>query len=176
MSANRTPNVHTHRPRHRRRLSTGHPNFAARHPKLQNHLDVHAARLNALGPSITGVLLAGGADYEVGDRGTISGGTFTQQATYQVTAVAAGVVTGVEILDGGEYTVNPGVGAATVATAGIGAGLTITTTLAADPTGITAQELLDAMATEPVGLVSSAGRQRNTRTGKDIADQGIPLT
>lgn len=41
-------NVHTHRIRHRRRLDTTHPNFAARHPKLQNHLDVALAEMNAI--------------------------------------------------------------------------------------------------------------------------------
>ena len=49
MSANRTPNVHTHRIRHRRRLSFAHPNFTARHRKLANHCDVAAAAMNAIG-------------------------------------------------------------------------------------------------------------------------------
>ena len=48
MSANRTTNVHHHRFRRRRRLSTAHPNFAARHPKLQNHLDLALAEMNAI--------------------------------------------------------------------------------------------------------------------------------
>lgn len=49
MSANKMLNVHHHRIRHRRRLDTTHPNFAARHPKLQNHLDVSLAEMNAIG-------------------------------------------------------------------------------------------------------------------------------
>lgn len=78
---------------------------------------------------VFGTLVAGGADYVVGDIGTITGGTFTEQAVYRVEAVSGGAVTQVGILDRGAYTVNPGVGAATVATTGIGTGLTITTTL-----------------------------------------------
>lgn len=48
MSANRTLNTHIHRIRRRRRLTPSHPNFAARHPKLQNHLDVALAEMNAI--------------------------------------------------------------------------------------------------------------------------------
>ncbi len=48
MSANRMPNVHTHRLRRRRRLSISHPNFAARHPKLENHLALASAEMNAI--------------------------------------------------------------------------------------------------------------------------------
>lgn len=82
-----------------------------------------------------GVLNAGGSNYAVGDVGTITGGTFTEQAVYRVEAVSAGVVTAVGILDRGEYTVNPGVGSATVATTGIGTGLTIDTSLGTVYTG-----------------------------------------
>lgn len=84
---------------------------------------------------LAGVLNAGGADYVVGDVGTITGGTFTEQATYRVEAVSGGAVTAVGILDSGDYTVNPGVGAATVATTGIGTGLTIDTSLGTVFTG-----------------------------------------
>lgn len=48
MSANRTLNTRTHRIRHRDRLTPSRPNFAARLPKLQNHLDVAAAEMNAI--------------------------------------------------------------------------------------------------------------------------------
>lgn len=84
---------------------------------------------------IYGVLNAGGADYVVGDIGTITGGTFTEQAVYRVEAVSGGAVTAVGILDRGAYTVNPGVAAATVATTGIGTGLTIDTSLGTVFTG-----------------------------------------
>jgi len=84
---------------------------------------------------LLGVLNAGGANYAIGDEGTVSGGTFTIQATYRVLAVLAGAVTSVAIVERGAYTVNPGVGSATVATTGIGTGLTIDTTLGAIFTG-----------------------------------------
>ncbi|MCK5550259.1 MAG: hypothetical protein KAI41_06980 [Hyphomicrobiaceae bacterium] len=82
-----------------------------------------------------GVLNVGGANYAIGDEGTVSGGTFTIQATYRVLAVLAGAVTSVAIVERGAYTVNPGVAAATVATTGIGTGLTIDTTLGTIFTG-----------------------------------------
>lgn len=54
MSANRTNNAHPHRIRHRRRLDVAHPNFAARHRKLNQYLTLEAARLNTVG-TIAGV-------------------------------------------------------------------------------------------------------------------------
>lgn len=48
MNANRMPNVHTHRIRHRRRLRAAHPNFAARHRKLANHTELALAEMNAI--------------------------------------------------------------------------------------------------------------------------------
>jgi hypothetical protein len=50
----------------------------------------------------------GGADYEVGDILTVVGGTRVRSATFRVTTVAAGVITGVQLVDpGDEYTVDP---------------------------------------------------------------------
>lgn len=64
MSANRTPNVHTNRRRHSRRLSTGHPNFGARHRKLAQHLSVESTRLTAIGgvTSVTDAEILGAYD------------------------------------------------------------------------------------------------------------------
>lgn len=84
---------------------------------------------------VFGVLNAGGTNYQIGDEGTITGGTFTVQATYRVLEVSGTTVTSVAIIERGAYTVNPGVGAATVATTGIGTGLTIDTTLGTTFTG-----------------------------------------
>jgi len=61
MNANHTPNVHTHRIRHRRRLRAAHPNFSTRHRKLANHLDLALAEMNAI------VGVAGVTDAEVLD-------------------------------------------------------------------------------------------------------------
>lgn len=174
MSANRTPNVHHHRIRHRRRLDTGHIGFAARHPKLANFLALFSARFNAFGPSITAVLNAGGSGYAAGDVGTISGGTSTRTATYRVLTEAAGVVTAVQVVDHGDYSVNPGVGAATVAVPAGGTGLTLDTTLSADPTGITDQEVLDSLQT--VAPDVRARHLREANSAQNVADTGIPLT
>lgn len=54
------------------------------------------------------VINSGGtATYVVGDILTAVGGTFTRAATFRVTSVATGVIDGIELVDPGEYTVNP---------------------------------------------------------------------
>lgn len=174
MSANRMPNTHHHRIRHRRRLETTHPNFAARHPKLANFLTLFAARFNAFGSSITAVVNAGGSGYAAGDVGTISGGTSTRGATYRVLAESSGVVTSLQVVDHGDYTVNPGVAAATVAVPAGGTGLTVDTTLSADPTGITDVEVLDSLKTPDPDV--RARHLREANSAQNVADAGIPLT
>lgn len=57
MNANRTPNVHTHRIRHRRRLRAANPLFAKRHRKLANHTELALAEMNAIG-GVSGVTSA----------------------------------------------------------------------------------------------------------------------
>lgn len=69
---------------------------------------------------------AGGATYNVGDILTVVGGTFTSQAQFQVTAVAAGVVTAVILFNVGLYSSLPGNPAST--TGGTGAGCTLIVT------------------------------------------------
>lgn len=90
MSANKTPNVHTHRRRHSRRLSTSHPNFAQRHRKLQNHLDVEAARLNTVDT------IAGVTDQEILD--TYNGGNSRARFVRQVAANADATNLGIPIV------------------------------------------------------------------------------
>lgn len=69
---------------------------------------------------------AGGSSYVVGDKLTVSGGTFGTAATFEVTAVSAGAVTAVELLAGGDYTSTPSNPAST--TGGTGTGCTLTVT------------------------------------------------
>lgn len=69
---------------------------------------------------------AGGSSYVVGDKLTVSGGTFGTAATFEVTAVSGGVVTTVELLAGGDYTATPSNPAST--TGGTGTGCTLTVT------------------------------------------------
>lgn len=93
MSANRTPNVHTHRIRHRRRLDTSHPNFAARHPKLQNHLDLALAEMNAIvgvaGVTAQEVLTSIGANVTLNPVGARDIQARDQRATTLVAEVEA---------------------------------------------------------------------------------------
>lgn len=76
----------------------------------------------------TAAISAGGTGYAVGDVLTISGGTAGRPAKVNVTTVSGGVVTGVELIDVGSYTVEPTT-PATVSGGG-GSGATIALTLA----------------------------------------------
>ncbi len=76
---------------------------------------------------VTGIVpVAGGTSYALGDVITVTTGTSTVKATAIVTAVAAGVVTSLQVYNSGSYTVAPTAAGAT--TGGTGTGLTVTTT------------------------------------------------
>ena len=85
--------------------------------------------LTALGGSavLSYSITTGGTGYAVGDTITVTGGIYSQQATYTVATVAAGVVTGLTTVSNGVYTVQPGT-PATTTTSGNGTGLTLTLT------------------------------------------------
>jgi hypothetical protein len=85
--------------------------------------------ITALGGSaaISYSITSGGTGYAVGDTVTVTGGIYSQQATYTVATVAAGVVTGLTPVSYGVYTVQPGTPASTT-TSGNGTGLTLTLT------------------------------------------------
>jgi len=73
----------------------------------------------------TAVVNAGGSSYSVNDTANISGGTVLRGAIVKITAVSAGVVTGISIEERGFYTTTPGpTGIATTSTQG-GSGLTL---------------------------------------------------
>jgi hypothetical protein len=85
--------------------------------------------ITALGGSaaISYSITSGGTGYAVGDTVTVVGGIYSQQATYTVATIAAGVVTGLTPVSYGVYTVQPGT-PATTTTSGNGTGLTLTLT------------------------------------------------
>jgi len=85
--------------------------------------------ITALGGSaaLSFSITTGGTGYAVGDTITVTGGIYSQQATYTVATVAAGVVTGLTTVSNGVYTVVPGTPAVTT-TSGNGTGLTLTLT------------------------------------------------
>ena len=85
--------------------------------------------ITALGGSaaLSFSITTGGTGYAVGDTVTVTGGIYSQQATYTVATVAAGVVTGLTTVSNGVYTVVPGTPAVTT-TSGNGTGLTLTLT------------------------------------------------
>ena len=73
---------------------------------------------------------AGGTGYVVGDILTVAGGTSTTAATLEVTSVAAGVIDGIRVRNGGAYTVDPTLTANAV-TGGTGSGATMNLTMQA---------------------------------------------
>jgi hypothetical protein len=84
-----------------------------------------------------GAVDAAGSGYVVGDTGTIAGGLSGHLATYKVlTLSGSGVATFAITFGGTGYTA--AVGAATTATSGVGAGLTVTTTGDVGETGVIA--------------------------------------
>jgi len=70
-------------------------------------------------------LTAGGLTYNVGDTVTIAGGTAVRAASLVVSSVSAGVITGANIVDPGEYTAAPANPAATTSPYGTGATFTL---------------------------------------------------
>jgi hypothetical protein len=66
--------------------------------------------ITALGGSaaLSFAITSGGTGYAVGDTITVTGGIYSEQATYTVATVAAGVVTGLTTVSNGVYTVVPG--------------------------------------------------------------------
>ena len=85
--------------------------------------------ITALGGSavLSFAITTGGTGYAIGDTITVTGGVYSQQATYTVATVAAGVVTGLTTVSNGVYTVVPGTPSQTT-TSGNGTGLTLTLT------------------------------------------------
>lgn len=156
--------------RHRDRLVAASRRLQGRQPALDNFLIREAARAIASPLRIldTLAIIAAGTGYAVGDRFAISGGTSSLQGSGMVTAVAAGLVTGVKIIEPGEYTVNPGVAAATTVLSGAGdAALTVTTALSVAVAGVTEAELLAAI--EGIGTSSL---HRNIGDSFDIQVDG----
>lgn len=87
--------------------------------------------LFATGQSVvTAAISAGGTGYTVGDVLTAVGGTSTWPATFRVTTVSSGVITGLVIQTGGAYTSNPSSPVST--TGGTGTGATVTVTFASN--------------------------------------------
>lgn len=74
------------------------------------------------------VIAAGGTGYAVNDELTIAGGTAGEAAQIKVLTVASGVVTSLQILNAGSYTVVPTNPAATTGGTGTGCTLTLTST------------------------------------------------
>lgn len=180
-------NTHAKRIRNRRRLLTTDDRFRSRHPGLDNFLTREATRANAtpLRLAKTLVVGAGGSGYSIGDEFSIAGGTGSGGEGI-VTAVAAGVVTGVKIINGGNYTIVPPALSATTVIRGKngttpGTGLTVTASLTAAVAGVTAAELLaglrsrlDVGATVPI--ITRARHFRNPlQTSVDYTDNGVPI-
>lgn len=76
--------------------------------------------------AVSATVSAGGTGYTAGDQLTVSGGTSSRPAIFQVATAPAGVVGTVTLVDPGDYTTTPGNPAST--TGGTGTGCTLTVT------------------------------------------------
>ena len=89
-----------------------------------------ATGINSVVPNfdaaVSATVAAGGTGYTVGDDMTVSGGTSSVAAVFNVDAVSGGVVTAVSLVTGGAYTVEPTNPAST--TGGTGTGCTLNVT------------------------------------------------
>jgi hypothetical protein len=99
-------------------------------PQLELNPNIPAAVASAVTGGANG---SGGVGYLVNDTGTITTTNGGTAATYKVTGVSGTAVTTVSITAAGSYTVDathglPASPAATVATSGVGTGLTLTLT------------------------------------------------
>ncbi len=185
----KTVNPHVTHLRHRRRLLTTDDRFRSRHAGLDNFLTREATRANAtpLRLARAVAVVAGGTGYSVGDVFSITGGTGSG-GEGMVTAVAAGVVTAAKIIDGGTYTVVPGVASATVhiriknGATPAGNDLTVTASLTAAVTGVTAAELLAGLrAREDIGgtvpITTRALHFRDPQqTSVTYTGNGVPIS
>lgn len=93
---------------------------------------------------------AGGTGYTVGDVLTVAGGTSTHVATLLVTSVAAGVIDGVRVANGGAYTADPTLTANAV-TGGTGSGATMDLTMSGTGWTVDRREYRGARATPNAG-------------------------
>lgn len=82
-------------------------NYSLRVAILDSVPVIDETATGVLGCSSVSAVAAGGTLYAANDVLTLVGGTFTRAATYNVVTEAAGVVTVIELIDPGEYTVAP---------------------------------------------------------------------
>lgn len=127
------------------------------------------------------VIASGGNSYVLGDVLTPVGGTYTTRAVMQVTSVSSGVVTGLSVLNDGDYSVVPSNPVSL--SGGSGAGCTITATWGngIDLTTVSAvQAWLNIPATQDVAniqsIISSLGVYWLRRTGQMPNDGQIPTS
>ena len=174
--------------RHRRRLLTTNARLASRHPAYTNFLTREATRANATPLRLASLAVAvGGTGYSIGDKFSVTGGTGTVTAIGMVSAVSAGVVTGVIVFDAGQYTVAPGLASATTivqAKNGTtpGTGLTVdANALTGAVAGVTDAELLAGLrgVTDLAGTVPTITRARHFRNDRNTDDtyteNGVPV-
>ena len=85
--------------------------------------------ITALGQGIvlSGAIVSGGTGYAVNDTVTVVGGVYSQPASFTISSVSGGVVTGLTISSNGQYSIYP-TNNVTTTTNNAGSGLTLTLT------------------------------------------------
>ncbi len=185
----KTVNIHARRIRHRRRLLTTEPRLRSRQAGFDNFLTREATRANASPLRLVGeAIAAGGSGYFVGDKFSITGGTFSVPAVGLVSEVAAGVVTNAKLIERGVYTVvTPPASPTTVIRQKNGAptpgtGLTINDGITVAVTGVTAAELLAALRSRfnLAGTIPTRKAARDYRARENSSDTyedaGVPIS
>lgn len=103
--------------------------------------------ITALGYStvLSQTIASGGTGYAVNDTVTVVGGVYQTPASYTVSSVSAGAVTGLTVVNSGDYTSQP-TNNVTTTTTGAGSGLTLTLTFGTG-TGSTGNYVISASQT-----------------------------
>lgn len=119
----------------------------------------------------TVAIVSGGTGHAVDDLITITDGTSTHSAVFRVTSVAGGVIDGIQIEQGGAYTVDPDLTATTAwSTSGSGVGATFDLTMESEPWTVTfrAQEAVSATIAD-----GGTGHSVNDKLTLDMTGGGI---
>ena len=99
-----------------------------------------------------------GINYAVDDIIYVSTGVYITQATFKVTSVGGvGNVTGLVLLNAGEYSTNPSILGASTTTTGVGSGLILGLAMGAKNVAIANQGSYGKLPTNPVSVTSAHG-------------------
>jgi Tfp pilus assembly protein PilV len=121
-------------------------------------------------------VVSGGTGYAVNDEILISGGTFTTQARYRITAVSAGVVTTLTPITTPNYQALPTNPASTTTAIGTGSGLTLTVNWAVTGQSFTAGSGYIEQPTVTFSASGGSGAAAYATVGSSVRLQSLGTT